>query len=237
MDFSLQKPDDDSDITFYFPVPHLDVDESTLAQIKKDFAEEGFRTRVLGVDRYAVAQCWVEVAVSAGSFLAACTAKHYFNKMLNRADRIAQKPVHRLVDRLFDALDKSVRPKYDQICLSLRIGNRGREIIVPRRNKELAHEAIRNGFFEIWNKLDRTCGKIYWLDGASYPDDGPISLKVTHWNSESQGESLARIPLGSEEHAFWMWLIRTKRIREPITDINLIEFQTEFNKSRASSHS
>jgi len=230
MEISLQTANDDADITFNIPVPYLDADEPALTAIGKSFGDEGFRSRVLGVDRYALAACWVEVVITAGSFLAACTAKHYFDKVLNGIDRTAQQPLDDFVDKLHSALDRLVRPKYEQVCIAFRIGNRGQETTVIRRNKEEAHQAIRNALYEIWNKLNRESGRIYWMDKASFPDDGPVSLRVTHWGSDRQSESSLRVSTDSEDYPFWIWLLRAKRLREAINEVDLETLKAEFRK-------
>ncbi len=184
MEFSFQKMGgSEPDIVFYIPVPHLDMDEPTLGNVKKSFSDEGLNVRVVGVDQYACAACWVEIALSAAKFTGICIATHYCDKILDGVDLAARKRLDDLVSKVFDALRQSVRSKYDQFCISFRIGGAGTEIHISRRNEEEARRIIRNTFFELRNKLDRPEGKIYWIDTACHPDEGPISVKVTHWNA------------------------------------------------------
>lgn len=235
MEFSLQKMmTKDPDIIFYIPVPHFDIDEANLHKIKKSFDDEELSSTFVGVDQYACSTCWLEVAISAAKFLGICAATHYGDKILDGLDLAAKKRFDDFVAKILNALNQSVRSECDRICIHFRIGSAGREITVVRRNEEEARRVIRNGFFEIRNKIDRENGKIYWIERASFPDEGPISLSVTHWKPGSYGGSTMRIPIESDDYPLWFWLLRVRRLKDPINDIDLANFQKEFASAAVS---
>ena len=134
----LDLPHENPDLVIRIPLPNVDISEHDLSKTKSEFRSCGVIASLRTEETYPCSLSWAEIAILSGAgFLANAALNHY-------------------AEKLFDALDRSLKKKFDVINLSL---SRGRKTIsrdIPRTNRAEAIGIIDKALEELGADDDDT---------------------------------------------------------------------------------